>query len=435
MSDSRPGNARENRPLTARIRPDAGPMWIDEYESAGGYRALRKALEHMAPKEVQSEVKDSGLMGRGGAGFPTGVKWSFTPVGDKARHPKYFIANADEMEPGAFKDRYLLEGDPHQLVESLAISAYAVEADVAYIFLRNHYTLARRRLERAIAEAYERGYLGAKMMGSDYSLEMRIHVSAGRYICGEETALISALEGDRPIPRAKPPFPGASGLFGQPTVVNNVETVCNVAHIIENGAQWFKDLSLTDQAGSKVYAVSGRVKCPGCFELPMGTPIREILDHAGGMADGYRFRGVLPGGGSTDFLVEEHLDLAMDYATIGKAGSRLGTGTLIVLDDRTCPVGFVANLMKFFGQESCGWCTPCREGLPWLARLLYAMERGEAEPRTLEILDQQTQRIAMGRTYCALAPGAMEPLQSALKYFRDDFVAHIETKRCSWREQ
>jgi len=419
-------------PLTGRIRPDSEPMWIDEYEAHGGYQALRKAVGEMKKKEVQGVVKDSGLMGRGGAGFPTGVKWGFTPMGEDAVHPKYFIANADEMEPGAFKDRFLLEGDPHQLVEGLAVSSYAIGADVAYIFLRNHYRLARKRLERAIDEAYRKNYLGKNVLGSGYNLEMRLHISAGRYICGEETALISALEGNRPIPRAKPPFPGASGLFGMPTVVNNVETLCNVPHIVNNGAEWFQGLSKTDQAGTKVYGVSGHVNKPGCFELPMGTTIREILDHAGGMSDGYAFRGVLPGGGSTDFLVDEHLDLAMDYQTIQGAGSRFGTGTMIVLDDKTCPVAFVANLMKFFGQESCGWCTPCREGLPWLARVLYAIDRGEGKASDLDLLSGHTDKIWIGKTYCALAPGAIEPLQSALKYFREDFEDHIQNKRCRW---
>jgi NADH-quinone oxidoreductase subunit F len=421
------------RPLTEAMRADGLALSIGEYEKAGGYSAARKAVKGMAPKEVTSLVKDSGLMGRGGAGFLTGLKWSFVPMEDATPGPKYLIANGDEMEPGAFKDRYLMERNPHQLIEGMICAAYAIQADKAYIFIRHLYFEARERLEKAIAEAYRNGYLGKDVFGSGFSVDLQLHVSGGRYICGEETALISALEGERPVPRSKPPFPGVSGLFGRPTVVNNVETLSNIPHIINNGAQWFKDLSKTDQSGTKIYGVSGRVKRPGVWELPMGTTMREVLEeHAGGMQDGYAFRGVLPGGGSTDFLVEEHLDLPMDYQNIQKAGSRFGTATLIVLDDKTCPVGFVANLMKFFGQESCGWCTPCREGLPWLARILYGLERGTGKEKDIEILQEHTSKIWIGKTYCALAPGAIEPLQSGLKYFRKDFMDHIEHKGCPW---
>ena len=265
---------------------------------------------------------------------------------------------------------------------------------------------------------------------------MYVHVSAGRYICGEETALISALEGKRANPRAKPPFPQVSGLWGRPTIVNNVETLCNIPHIIEHGAQWFIGLGASEDAGTKLYGVSGRVKNPGCWELPMGTPIREILEHrAGGMEDGYALRGLLPGGGSTDFLVPEHLDLPMDYSAIGKAGSRMGTGTIIILDDRTCPVAFVKNLIDFFAQESCGFCTPCRDGLPWSGQVLEDIENGRGRPEDLGTLERQVSYIgAIGNTHCALAPGAMEPLQSGLHYFREDFEKHISDGRCPYGE-
>jgi len=422
------------RPLTKNIRPGEEPLNLKEYEKAGGYQAVRKALQSMTPQEVTQMVKDSNLRGRGGAGFPTGVKWSFVPMGDDAPRPKYLIANADEMEPGTFKDRLLLEGDPHQLIEGMIVSAYAIQADIAYIFLRWEYKLAAERLARAIAEAYEGHYLGRNLLGSGYHLELRLHVSAGRYMCGEETGLLNALEGKRATPRSRPPYPQVSGLWGKPTIVNNVETLCNVPHIVHRGVEWFKSLSRSEDGGTKIYGVSGRVQRPGAWELPMGTPLREILeDHAGGMREGFKFRGVLPGGASTDFLVEEHLDVKMDFGSVQKAGSRLGTGTLIVLDDRTCPVGLVQNLEQFFAQESCGWCTPCREGLPWTAQILQALEEGRGQPEDLATLALHTKFLGPGHTFCALAPGAMEPLQSALKYFRDDFERHLREKRCPWR--
>ena len=421
------------RPLTRNFKPNGEPMDLSEYELADGYVALRKALATLSPLEVQQEVQSANLRGRGGAGFPAGIKWSFAPRGDRAVRPTYFLVNADEMEPGAFKDRFLLEGDPHQLIEGVILSAYAVGADRAYIFLRQGYTVAAQRLARALAEAASRGYLGHDILGSGFSLDVRLHISAGRYICGEETALINALEGKRPTPRAKPPFPIAAGLWGKPTIVNNVETVCNVPHIVNHGASWFRKLSRSEDGGTKIYGVSGRVRRPGAWELPMGTTIGELIEeNAGGMQEGYQLKGLLPGGASTDFLLPEHLELPMDFNSIAKAGSRMGTGTITVLDDRTCPVGFVHNLERFFRRESCGWCTPCREGLPWIEQTLLAIEQGQGEMEDLELLAQQCRLLGIGNTFCALAPGAAEPLQSALKYFREDFERHIREKRCSF---
>ena len=422
------------KPLTKNIRWDGGePPDHKAYENSGGYAGLRKAL-HMTPAEVHGLVDKSNLRGRGGAGFPTGKKWSFVPMGEDAPHPKYLVANADEMEPGTFKDRLLLEGDPHQLLEGMIISAYAIQADVAYIFLRQEYKLSEKRLRKALAEAYENHYLGKNILGSAYSFEMHLHVSAGRYMCGEETGLLNALEGKRANPRSKPPFPQVSGLWGKPTIVQNVETLCNVPHIVNNGPDWFKSLSHTADGGTKLYGASGKVKRPGLWELPMGTTIRELLEeHAGGMREGVKFRGLLPGGASTDFLVEEHLDVRMDFTEVEKAGSRMGTGTMIILDDQTCPVGMVWNLEHFFAQESCGWCTPCWSGLHWTERILGAMEEGQGRPEHLERLEFQTKFNAPGNTFCALAPGAMEPLQSALKYFRLDFERHIDEHGCPWR--
>lgn len=422
------------RPLTGSIRTNGLPLSLKEYEETGGYAALRKAVKGMSSNDILDAVKNSTLRGRGGAGFPTGIKWSFMPMGADVARPKYLVCNADEMEPGTFKDRLLLEGNPHQLIEGMLVTGYALDVDIAYIFLRWEYRRAAEYIEKAISEAYQSGYLGSHILGSDYSMELHLHVSAGRYICGEETALLNALEGKRAIPRAKPPHPQVSGLWGKPTIVNNTETFCNVPHIIRNGADWYKSLSHTQDGGTKIYGVSGRVKKPGAWELPMGTTLRELLEvHAGGMRDGYEFRGVLPGGASTDFLLKEHLDVRMDFDSVPKVGSRLGTGTMIVLDDKTCPVGMLLNLESFFARESCGWCTPCREGLPWIAKILESIERGEGQMEDLEILEQQTKLLAFGNTFCALAPGAMEPLQSALKYFREDFERHIREKRCPWK--
>lgn len=422
------------RPLTQNMKADGQPLSLAEYEQAGGYQALKKVLREMTPLQVQEEVKRSGLRGRGGAGFPAGVKWSFVPLGSDAPHPKYIISNSDEMEPGTFKDRLLMQANPHQLIEGLIIGAFAIEADIAYIFLRWEYLQSAQSLIRAIHEACECGYLGRNILGTGFSLEMRLHTSAGRYICGEETALLNAIEGKRGIPRSKPPFPQLSGLWGKPAVVNNAETLANLPHIIIRGADWYRGLSRSADGGTKIYGASGRVKKPGAWELPMGTTIRELLEeHAGGMQDGYNLRGIIPGGASTDFIMPEQINLPMDFDSLQKAGSRLGTGTMIVLDDRTCPVGLVLNLMQFFARESCGWCTPCREGLPWLANILKAIEAGEGRPGDLEILAEQCRLLGPGHTFCALAPGAVEPLQSALKYFRADFERHIREKKCPWR--
>ena len=422
------------QPLTKNIRPDQEPFDLPAYERAGGYQAMRKALQGMAPQAVTEVVKASNLRGRGGAGFPTGLKWSFVPMGDSAPRPKYLVVNADEMEPGTFKDRLLMEGDPHQMIEGVIISAYAVQAEVAYIFLRGEYSLAAKRLSKALAEASAKGYLGTNILGSGFNLALYLHTSAGRYMCGEETGLLNALEGRRANPRAKPPFPPVVGLWGKPTNINNVETLCNVPHIITHGAEWFKGLSRTRDGGTKIYGVSGKVKRPGAWELPMGTTIREILEeHAGGMRDGLHLRGLLPGGASTDFVLPEHLDMPLDFDSLQAVGSRLGTGTMIVLDDRTCPVGMLRNLEHFFAQESCGWCTPCWSGLRWTEQILGAIEEGDGRPEDLDRLASHASLLGPGHTFCALAPGAAEPLQSGLKYFREDFERHLREKRCPWR--
>ena len=421
--------------LTRNIGLDQKPTNLQAYEASGGYQGLRKALVELSPKDCQDIVSDSNLRGRGGAGFPTGMKWSFVPADEQCTPGhKYLVCNADEMEPGTFKDRLLMECDPHQLIEGMILAAYTIGADISYIFIRGEYIVATQRLRDALQECYAAGLLGNNILGSSFSLDMYVHPSAGRYICGEETALINALEGKRANPRAKPPFPQVSGLWGRPTIVNNVETLCNIPHIIDRDADWYKTLGIGEDAGTKLFGVSGKVNNPGCWELPMGTPIREIIEeHAGGMQEGYQLKGFLPGGGSTDFLTSDHLDLAMDYNVIGAAGSRMGTGTMIILDDRTCPVAMVLNLIRFFAHESCGFCTPCRDGLPWSRQVLQDIEEGRGQPEDLETLAYQVSYIgAIGNTHCALAPGAMEPLQSALKYFYDDFKQHISNGRCPY---
>ena len=420
------------KPLTKNIEKSEIPVSLINYEKNGGYQAIRKTLR-MKPQEIQSLVKDSNLKGRGGAGFPTGLKWSFVPMGEEYPH-KYLICNADEMEPGTFKDRFLLEGDPHLVIEGMILSAYAIQADKAYIFLRWAYKSAAEIISRAINEAYTAGYLGKNILNSGYSLDLTLHTSVGRYMCGEETGLLNALEGKRATPRAKPPYPQISGLFGLPTIVNNVETLCCIPGIVNNGSDWFKSLGVSNEGGTKLFGVSGRVKNPGVWELPIGTSLREIIEgYAGGMQDGYKFKGALPGGASTDFLIEEHLDVKMDYSSLQEFGSRVGTGTVIILDDKTCPVGFLHNLEHFFAQESCGWCTPCREGLPWTEKILKAIDDGGGRMEDLDLLEMHCKRLGPGYTFCALAPGAVEPLQSALKYFRNDFEEHINKKMCPWR--
>jgi len=421
---------RMDRPLTQNIKADRPFASLADYLQTGGYQGLANAIKNLQPKEVQQWVKDSGLRGRGGAGFNTGLKWSLVPMpepNDADRNPThYLVVNGDEMEPGTFKDRLLLEKDPHQLLEGIVIAAYAIQAQTAYIFLRGEYHLAAERLAHALEEARAQGYVGEHILHSDFSLRIHLHSSAGRYICGEESALLNALEGKRATPRPKPPFAVVSGLWGKPTVVNNVETLCNVPHILRYGVEWYRSLGRGAGKGTKLFGASGRVRRPGLWELPMGTPIREIIeDHAGGMRDGYQLRGFLPGGASTDFLLPEHLDVPMDYDAVTKAGSRMGTGTLIVLDDQTCPVQMVLNLEQFFAQESCGWCTPCRDGLPWTVTLLKDIIEGRGRLEDLDTLAGLTRMLGPGNTFCALAPGAMEPLQSALKYFRADFERYI----------
>ena len=427
--------ARLDKPLTANLQPDGLPLDLAGYERAGGYQALRKALT-MTPDAIIAEVKRSRLRGRGGGGFSTGRKWEAVPRGPGAPSRRYLVVNADEMEPGSFKDRLLMEQTPHQLIESVIISAFAIQAEITYIFVRTEYVLSIERLNRAIVEAEAAGYVGGNILGSGFGLTIHVHASGGRYICGESSSMLTALEGRRPIPRSRPPRSAQSGLWGKPSVVNNVETLCNVPHIVERGADWFLRLSLGDDGGTKLYGISGRVKRPGLWELPLGTNFTEILEeHAGGMQDGYECRAVLPGGASSAFVMQKDFDIAMDFVSVQKVGSALGTGNIIALDQKRCPIGMLRNLEHFFAQESCGWCTPCRDGLPWVERILAAIEEGEGEPEDLETLARHVNFLGPDFTFCDLAPGAMQPLGSGLKHFRAEFEQHISEKCCPFHDK
>lgn len=421
----------ETHPLTWRIERLNGELLnLQTYESMQGFASLRKIFQDgLAPLDVQAAVKAANLRGRGGAGFPSGIKWSLLPMGENAPKQKYLVCNADEMEPGTFKDRLLMEQEPYLLIEGMIIAGYALQTSKAYIFLRGEFVTAAERLSRALEETRAAGYLGENILGSGFNMELLLHTGAGRYICGEETALINSLEGRRANPRTKPPFPQISGLWGKPTIVNNVETLANLPAILLHGAEWYKGLSggRSRDAGTKLYGISGRAKHTGVWELPIGVTGREILEqHAGGMQPGLNLTCWLPGGASTDFLLPEHLDLSMDYDSIAKAGSRMGTGLMMVIDDQQNMVSVVRNLAQFSARESCGWCTPCRDGLPWVVKILQALERGEGMPGDIEMLEHSIRFISAGKTFCAHGPGSTAPLQSALKLFRSAFEHGIQ---------
>ncbi|GFO67704.1 NADH-quinone oxidoreductase subunit F [Geomonas limicola] len=414
---------RHNRP--GRV------VTFKEYCDEGGFNALRKAISEMTPNEVQQAVIDSGLRGRGGAGFSTGRKWSFVPR--DLPGPRWLICNCDEMEPGTYKDRVLLEHNPYSLIEGVTLACYALGVRHAFIFIRRGYEKAANNLAQGLIEAKEAGLLGKRILASEFSVDIDLHLSAGRYICGEETALINALEGKRPNPRSKPPFPATKGLWGGPTVVNNVETLANVPAIIAKGPGWFKGLARNAEgAGMKLFCVSGAVKNRVCVELPTGTTLREIIDGpCGGMKPGTKFKACIPGGASTQFLTPEHLDVPMDYDTVAKVGSRLGSGAIIVFEEGCCLVAATLNLITFFARESCGWCTPCREGLPFVKEVLTRIEAGAGEERDIEILREHVKYL--NYTFCALAPGAMAPLDGLLRHFEAELREHIVQRKCPFK--
>ena len=403
-------------------------VFLADFEKSGGYEGLRKALK-MSPAEVCEIVKNSGLRGRGGAGFPTGVKWSFFPA-DKPG-TKYLVCNGDEMEPGTYKDRQLLLADPHQLVEGMAIACYAMQIPVGYIFLRYAYDDCVQRLEQAIKEAEAAGYLGKNILGSGFDVELHVHGSAGRYILGEETSQLNGLEGIRPNPRSKPPFPAQRGLFGRPTNVNNVETLASVPHIVNHGPVWFHELALNpESAGTKLFGLSGHLNRTECFELPLGITLREVIDDfGGGMRGGKKFKACLPGGASTPYLTAEHLDLMMDFDPLEEVGSRIGTAGVTAFDEDTCMVAVTRNLNQFFARESCGWCTPCRDGLATIAWLLDRIEFGQGTMDDLAMLKDQVKNIK-GRSFCALAEGGMGPVEALLRLFEHEIVDHIKQGKC-----
>lgn len=410
----------------------SGATGLDYYVSGGGYQALRKALG-MSPQDIVKLIEQSRLQGRGGAGFPTHIKWSSMPPLDISSHPRYLVCNLDEMEPGTFKDRFLAEGDPHQLLEGIAITAHACQIDIAYIFIRAEYVHARMVLERAIGEATQAGYIGSNILNTKWGFELYVHVSAGRYMCGEETGLLDALEGKRANPRSKPPYPMACGVYGKPTLVQNVETLACVPHIVERGAQWFVDLGKAKDSGMKIYGASGRLNNPGAYELPIGTTMRELIEeNANGMCDGFKFRAALPGGASTRFITQDKMDIPLDYDSLKSIKMFFGTGMAVVLDDKTCPVALARNLQMFYARESCGWCTPCREGLPWLLQLLGAMESGKGMPGDVDLLLEQA-RLIGPNTFCAFAMGAVQSLESAIEEFREEFEDHIRLGMCPYK--
>ena len=414
-------------PVLTKNLGDRGALDLAGYRRAGGYQGLVKALA-MAPEAVTEEVKRSGLRGRGGAGFPCGMKWSFVPRGGD--QPKYLVCNADESEPGTFKDRLLMERDPHQLIEGCAICCWAVGANTCYVYIRGEYTRAAAVLEEAIREAYQGGVLGGSVLGSGFNLDLYVHRGAGAYICGEETGMLESLEGKRGQPRVKPPFPAVVGAFGAPTVINNVETLCCVPHIVARGADWFKSIGTDERnTGPKLYAISGHVERPGTYELPIGVTFDELLTAAGGMYRGRELKAFIPGGASAAMLPAAQRHLRLDFDTLAKAGSMLGSAAVIVLDETVCLVRAAQRLVEFFAHASCGQCTPCREGTHWGELTLQRIERGEGTERDLEILDRLAKNMS-GTALCALADACVGPLVSVVRNFRAELEEHLRRGAC-----
>ena len=416
--------------MTDPITPVLSANWADErawkinnYERTGGYAALRRALR-MAPDEIVAEVKDSGLRGRGGAGFPTGMKWSFIPKDNP--NPKYLVVNADESEPGTCKDIPLMMASPHTLVEGVIISSYAIGASHAFIYVRGEVLHVARRLQQAVAEAYSAGYAGKNILGSGYDLEVTVHSGAGAYICGEETALLDSLEGRRGQPRLRPPFPAVAGLYASPTVINNVESIASVPPIIANGPEWFASMGTEKSKGMTLYSLSGHVARPGQVEAPLGITLRELLELTGGMREGHQLKFWTPGGSSTPILTDEHLDIPLDYEGMAGAGTMLGTKALQCFDETTSVVRSTLRWIEFYKHESCGKCTPCREGSWWLVQILMRIEAGEGREGDIEKMLDLCENIG-GRSFCALADGAVACLTSAIKYFREEFEQGTHT--------
>ncbi|MBI5836237.1 MAG: NADH-quinone oxidoreductase subunit NuoF [Candidatus Eisenbacteria bacterium] len=405
------------------------------YEAAdvGGYQVARQMLtSKVAPDEIIEKVKQSGLRGRGGAGFPAGMKWGFVPK--VSADPRYLVVNADESEPGTFKDRELMEKCPHMLFEGIHLAAYAIGAHLAFIYIRGEFVQQAQILEEALAEAYARGYFGRNIFGSGYDLELVVHRGAGAYICGEETALLDSLEGYRGQPRLKPPFPAVKGLYGGPTVVNNVETICCVPFIVGQGPAAFRKFGTEKSPGTKIFSVSGPVKRPGNYELPLGTSLKTLIyDVCGGMRDGHELRAVIPGGSSVPVLDASKVDIALDFESVQAAGSMLGSAGVIVMSQRMCMVRATLNLIRFYRHESCGKCTPCREGTYWMEKILDRIEHGMGQPGDLDLLLDLCGTL-LGRSFCALGDAAAMPVESSVRTFREEYEAHIREKRCVVRD-
>jgi NADH-quinone oxidoreductase subunit F len=405
------------------------PWTLESYLSVGGYEQLKKILkEKTPPEDIIEELKTSALRGRGGAGFPTGLKWSFMPR--TAPGQKYIVCNSDEGEPGTCKDRDILRYNPHQLVEGMIIAGYCIGASAGYNYIRGEFWEPYERFEAALEEAYKEGFLGQNILGSDFSFDLYTHLGAGAYICGEETALLESIEGKKGQPRFKPPFPAGFGLYGKPTTINNTETLASVPVILQNSGKWFLEQGRPNNGGTKLFCVSGHVNKPGNFEIPLGTPFADLLDMAGGVRDGHKLKAVIPGGSSVPVLPAEIImETDMDYDSLSKAGSMLGAGSVIVMDETTCMVGALARLSHFYYEESCGQCTPCREGTGWLAKVMHRIEHGQGKQEDLDLLNDVAHRIG-GRTICALGDAAAMPVMSFLKHFRDEFQYHIDHKKC-----
>jgi NADH-quinone oxidoreductase subunit F len=413
--------------LTANVdKPNSAS--IETYLQGGGYETLKKAFS-MTPDQIIEEVKNSELRGRGGAGFPTGMKWGFVPKDGKM--PVYLLCNADEAEPGTFKDRVIIEKDPHLLIEGIIISSYAIRScPMAYIYIRGEFWYGAQVLLKALAEAREKGFLGKNILGSGFDFDITVHRGAGAYICGEETGLIESVEGKRGQPRVKPPFPALVGVFGGPTVVNNVETIACVPLIIKHGAEWFRNFGIPKNTGPKLYCISGQIQKPGVYEFPMDINLKELIyEHAGGLFEGRKLKAVIPGGASAPMLTADEIDIPLTFDALMKAGSMLGSAAIIIIDDSTCIVEAVWRLAKFFAHESCGQCTPCREGTNWLETILWRLENGGGRPEDADLLLDMSDNIG-GKSLCALGDAAIGPVMSSVKKFRDEFLYHVEHKSC-----
>ncbi len=402
--------------------PDIGDFEV--YLKHGGYESLPVALKEKTPADIMQMVKDAGLRGRGGAGFPTGVKWSFLP---KGVYPRYLLCNADESEPGTFNNHQIIDKNPHQLIEGIAISSYAIEAHTAYIYIRGEFAEGALTLERAIKSAYDKGFLGKNILDTDYDLDIYVHRGAGAYICGEETALMESLEGKIGQPRLKPPFPAVAGLYAKPTIINNVETLTNVPRIVEKGVAWYRSFGTEKSPGTKAFSLSGHVNKPGNYELPFGRTLRELIydpAYGAGMRGDRKVKIIIPGGASAPWLTEQHLDITLDYEGVAAAGSMLGSGAVIVLDETTSAVETAYKMDEFFKHESCGKCTPCREGTTWLVRVLHRMHEGHGRASDIPTLHDIYNQMA-GNCFCLLGESAVMPIKSALKLFPQEFEATI----------